>query len=353
MGVFTTIVNNGPNGSDDSSFTIGVAGEHINQGDICYYNSDSKWYKSTSTDINKCSSELRIAYENILINLSGQLLRTGDINMSQTLIVGNSYYLGETPGTITDTPSNNLSYYHRYVGTARSSSILIFNPSATYIDIGATSVNNILLNTYPNNYLELPDTPSSRVGQANKIVSVNFGETAEEYRNLNAIDILDFDAEVNNNTTVTTNKNNADASKIKTDLLTITQAVDLDQIELDVTNSNNHILNISNPHSITKTQIGLSNIDNTSDLNKPISIATQSAIDLKVNTALLGANNGVAELDATGFVKNTQLPSYVDDVLEFANLASFPVTGDAGKIYIATDTNKNISLEWFCLCNHF
>lgn len=40
-----------------------------------------------------------------------------------------------------------------------------------------------------------------------------------------------------------------------------------------------------------------------------------------------------------GKVPASQLPSYVDDVLEFANLASFPVTGETGKIYVALDTN--------------
>jgi hypothetical protein len=50
--------------------------------------------------------------------------------------------------------------------------------------------------------------------------------------------------------------------------------------------------------------------------------------------------NGYAGLDATGKVAATQLPSYVDDVLEFANLAAFPASGEAGKIYTALDTNK-------------
>lgn len=53
-----------------------------------------------------------------------------------------------------------------------------------------------------------------------------------------------------------------------------------------------------------------------------------------------GSNNGVAELDATGKVPSSQLPSYVDDVLEYASLSAFPATGDSGKIYIAQDTNK-------------
>ncbi|MEB3120546.1 MAG: hypothetical protein VKL41_04920, partial [Snowella sp.] len=41
-----------------------------------------------------------------------------------------------------------------------------------------------------------------------------------------------------------------------------------------------------------------------------------------------------------GLVPANQLPSYVDDVLEYANLAGFPVTGEQGKIYVALDTNK-------------
>lgn len=53
-----------------------------------------------------------------------------------------------------------------------------------------------------------------------------------------------------------------------------------------------------------------------------------------------GSNNGVAELDATGKVPSSQLPSYVDDVLEYASLSALPATGDSGKIYVALDTNK-------------
>lgn len=41
-----------------------------------------------------------------------------------------------------------------------------------------------------------------------------------------------------------------------------------------------------------------------------------------------------------GVIPANQLPSYVDDVLEYASWASFPVTGEAGKIYIALDVNK-------------
>ena len=58
------------------------------------------------------------------------------------------------------------------------------------------------------------------------------------------------------------------------------------------------------------------------------------------NAANKGTANGYASLDSGGKVPSTQLPSYVDDVLEYNNLASFPATGTAGVIYVAQDTNK-------------
>lgn len=47
----------------------------------------------------------------------------------------------------------------------------------------------------------------------------------------------------------------------------------------------NHLTNFSNPHNVTKSQVGLSNVDNTSDADKPISTATQTALDLKLDAA--------------------------------------------------------------------
>lgn len=53
-----------------------------------------------------------------------------------------------------------------------------------------------------------------------------------------------------------------------------------------------------------------------------------------------GANNGVATLGADGKVPSSQLPSFVDDVIEAANFAALPAEGEAGKIYVTLDTNK-------------
>lgn len=53
-----------------------------------------------------------------------------------------------------------------------------------------------------------------------------------------------------------------------------------------------------------------------------------------------GANNGVATLGADGKVPASQLPSFVDDVIEAANFAALPATGEGGKIYVTLDNNK-------------
>jgi hypothetical protein len=58
------------------------------------------------------------------------------------------------------------------------------------------------------------------------------------------------------------------------------------------------------------------------------------------NAANKGQANGYASLDSSGLVPSTQLPSYVDDVVEYTNLAGFPATGTTGKIFVAIDTGK-------------
>jgi len=53
-----------------------------------------------------------------------------------------------------------------------------------------------------------------------------------------------------------------------------------------------------------------------------------------------GQANGYAPLDGNALIPTSFLPSFVDDVLEYANLAAFPATGETGKMYVALDTNR-------------
>ncbi len=80
--------------------------------------------------------------------------------------------------------------------------------------------------------------------------------------------------------------------------------------------------------NITPANIGLGNLTN----------------DLQVKRSEMGKANGVATLGADGKVPTSQLPSYVDDVLEYANKVAFPATGEEGKIYVAKDTN--LTFRW-------
>jgi len=61
--------------------------------------------------------------------------------------------------------------------------------------------------------------------------------------------------------------------------------VDANQVVTDA-----HIANVSNPHSVSKSQVGLWSVDNTSDADKPVSTATQSALDAKQDTLVSGTN---------------------------------------------------------------
>lgn len=64
----------------------------------------------------------------------------------------------------------------------------------------------------------------------------------------------------------------------------------------------------------------------------------------KLDASLKGAAGGLAELDSSGKVPSSQLPSYVDDVAEYASQSAFPATGETGKIYV--DTTANLTYRW-------
>lgn len=68
--------------------------------------------------------------------------------------------------------------------------------------------------------------------------------------------------------------------------------------------------------------------------------STFQAAGSYVTTSQMGVSGGVATLDANGFVPSSQLPSYVDDVIEVANFAALPATGEGGKIYVTLDNDK-------------
>ncbi len=80
--------------------------------------------------------------------------------------------------------------------------------------------------------------------------------------------------------------------------------------------------------NITPANIGLGNVTN----------------DAQVKRSEMGVANGVATLGADGKVPSNELPSYVDDVLEYDSKNAFPSSGETGKIYVSKDTN--LTYRW-------
>lgn len=90
--------------------------------------------------------------------------------------------------------------------------------------------------------------------------------------------------------------------------------------------------------SLNKTAVGLGNVDNTSDANKPISTATQTALNAKVNNSSVGTANGVASLDSNGKVPGSQLPNSIMTYEGTHNVSTNSPsltdgTGEAGQVY--------------------
>ena len=92
----------------------------------------------------------------------------------------------------------------------------------------------------------------------------------------------------------------------------IVEAADMNRIEQGVTDNDTgltvHKNNTSNPHQTTKSQVELGNVDNTSDVNKPVSTAQQAALDLKANKDL----SNVSDVD---FLTKAQASGIVTDII--------------------------------------
>lgn len=123
-----------------------------------------------------------------------------------------------------------------------------------------------------------------------------------------------------NEITNRTNAINALRTELKTyvdDLIADTGS-DVTALETKV---NNHIANKSNPHTVTKAQVGLGNVNNTSDANKPVSTAQAAAIaDAKAagTAAQTSINNHAGRKDNPHTVTRAQLGLATTDQVVFA-----------------------------------
>lgn len=119
------------------------------------------------------------------------------------------------------------------------------------------------------------------------------------------------------------------------------------------TNLETHINNKSNPHEVTKDQVGLGNVDNTSDANKPISNATQTALNGKFSAtdgnALKQRVDNIPELVATDITVDSDndsvnisldTTSIVDGTLSGTTICINSATASKAGILVPTDKSK-------------
>ncbi len=108
-----------------------------------------------------------------------------------------------------------------------------------------------------------------------------------------------------------------------------------------------HVASTSNPHGTTKAQVGLANVDNTSDASKPVSTAQQTALNLKEDTANKNQNNGYAGLDGSGKINPSQLPAIAvtDTNVVASQVAMLALTAEVGDLAVRTDLNKTFILR--------
>ena len=105
-----------------------------------------------------------------------------------------------------------------------------------------------------------------------------------------------------------------------------------------------HTADTTNPHGVTAAQVGLGNVENKSSATIRSEITSANVTNAlgytPINPNEKGVANGVASLDGTGKVPSSQLPAFVDDVVEAEDYAHLPAEGESGKIYVTLDDNK-------------
>jgi len=104
---------------------------------------------------------------------------------------------------------------------------------------------------------------------------------------------------------------------------------------------------INSPSGLAKADVGLSNVDNTADSAKPVSSAQLTALNLKEDAAKKGAANGYASLGSDSKVPTAQLPALAitDTFVVSSQSAQTGLTAEVGDICIRTDQNKSYILK--------
>jgi predicted nucleic acid-binding Zn-ribbon protein len=342
----------------------GKATENISKGDIVMFaGAEGDHIKVSKANLSSSGFKpeyiIGIAENNVLQNSFGYFRWFGYIdNVIIPYPAGTLLWVGTTPGSYT-TAEPTTGYKILVAAVVRQSSggggsngKILVRPT---LGSKLKDLHDVDLASLANSDVLVYDSSLSRWVNSNRLVNAESDiDTLQSDVNTAESDIDSLEGRV------TTEEANVDnlQGRMTTEEANVdnlqgrmtTAETDIDNVEQDLTTHENRQ---DNPHTVTKTQVGLSDVNNTSDLNKPISTATQTALDLKADLV-------------EGKVPANQLPSYVDDVLEvYVRTAATPLNSDffsltsvtgtaltpeSGKIYLvigAVDTDLvNTTYRW-------
>ena len=210
-----------------------------------------------------------------------------------------------------------------------------------YLETWGGNGNNASIYVKIQNGYEIDELHDVRISNKQDGEVLVYDSTRSIWKNSNRLSTAESDID-----TLQSDVNTAESDITSLEGRMTTAETDIDNVEQDLSTHENRQ---DNPHTVTKTQVGLSDVNNTSDLNKPISTATQTALDLKADLV-------------EGKVPASQLPSYVDDVLEvYERAGTTPTNSDwfsltsggaaltpeIGKIYVViAGTLINKTYRW-------
>ena len=221
------------------------------------------------------------------------------------------------------------------------------NETKKYLDYtGLETLVNIIKGTYAEKTdLSLVSQVATNAAQAattlesskqDKLIAGSNIQIAEDGKTISATDTTYVDA--------TTSTSGLMSATDKTKLDGVATGAQVNTIETVKVNSSaltpdiNKAIDIKVPTVLSELTDDVGFVDRSNFDNEIENVRAEIA--LKLDASLKGAANGVAELDANGKVLTSQLPSFVDDVIEAENFAVLPTEGETGKIYVTLDNNK-------------
>lgn len=240
-------------------------------------------------NIDTVSSNLQ-ALDNIAVKLTGQSSQSiqGDITIQGDLLVNGTTTTNDTETlTVKDNiivtnsdgvTLNNLSGLFIKTGTTTGYAV-VYDPSTSTVILGEGTIDDTnevaVVAEERKAIVTRPDNDSALTnGNLTYWDSSTRGITTSNIAVDEVVIQSELESQVNNLNNAINTKQNSTDNTLETTSKTVVGAINEVDEEISA-----HINNTNNPHAVTKAQLGIENVDNTSDLDKPVSTATQTALN--------------------------------------------------------------------------